>query len=184
MSDQPSRLEVAFARSIERRRGAAGPLHSRDDLYGFVSQLRGEGIPVEASAAVLDFDPMDYRRWLDDGTVVQYPSGRTFDASGQVGPLVGAPGPPPKRNRQEPAPSDQLRQAFDGPVRKRAAELFPEPPLEEAGWFPLVRLLAGEGVPVDVSTAILGVDLDAYRFWMADGRRQITSTVGDSERPA
>lgn len=175
---------MAFARSIERRRGAAGPLRSRDDLYQFVSQLRGEGIPVEASAAVLDFDPMDFRQWLDRDTVVQYPSGHAHNPSGQVRPLVVASRAASKRNRQEPAPSDHLRQAFDGPVRKRAAELFPEPPLDDAGWFPLVRLLAGEGVPVDVSTAILGVDLDAYRFWMADGRRQITSTVGDSERPA
>ncbi|PXW35371.1 UNVERIFIED_CONTAM: hypothetical protein DES50_101316 [Williamsia faeni] len=77
-----------------------------------------------------------------------------------------------------------MRRAFDGPVRNRAAELMPEPPGDDEGWFPLVRLLAGEGVPVDVSTAILGVDVDAYRSWTTDGRRQISSSVGDSGRPA
>lgn len=175
---------MAFARSIERRRGIAGPFRGRDDLYDFVSQLRLEGIPVEASAAVLDFDPMDFRRWLDKDAVVHCRPDDGRNGSAQVLALGGVSRAVPKRGRQDPAQSDELRRAFDAPVRKRAAELLPEPPLDEAGWFPLVRLLAGEGVPVDVSTAILGVDLDAYRFWMADGRGQITSAVGDSGRPA
>jgi hypothetical protein len=184
VSDRPNRLEVAFARSIERRRDAAGPLRSRDDLYRFVTHLRGDGIPVEASAAVLDFDPMDYRRWLADDTVVQYPVDRVRSASVPKRPPAG-PGPQASTRRiQNSPPSDQLRRAFDGPVRNRAAELMPDAPRSEVGWFPLVRLLAGEGVPVDVSSAILGVSVDAYRFWMADGRRQITGPVGDSGRPA
>jgi hypothetical protein len=184
VSDQPNRLEIAFSRSIERRRRAAGPIGSRDDLYHFVNRLRGDGIPVEASAAVLDFDPMDFRRWLADDTVVRFRSDRARNTSAQAAPLDRARRPASNRSGRQPAPSDQMRRAFEGPVRTRAAELMPEPPDDDEGWFPLVRLLAGEGVPVDVSTAILGVDVDAYRFWTTDDRRQISSSVGDSGRPA
>ncbi len=71
---------------------------------------------------------------------------------------------------------DSLMRAFESTVRLRAKELVADPPLHQSGWFPLMRLLAGEGVPVEVSATILGVDVVAYRDWVCDHRMQIDSS--------
>ncbi|WP_207837733.1 hypothetical protein [Williamsia soli] len=180
MSDGSNRVEHVFSRSIRRRWSAQGDIATRDDLYRFVKQLRDDGIPVEASAAVLEFDAADFRRWLAGDQPV-----RVFEAetaarversrqqlSGSETRLRGA-----GRRPVEPVEDcDSLMRAFESTVRLRARELVADPPLHQSGWFPLMRLLAGEGVPVEVSATILGVDVVAYRDWICDHRMQIDSS--------
>lgn len=183
VGDDSSRLEHVFSRSIARRRAESGALETREDLYQFVKQLQGEGIPVEASASVLKFEAMDFRRWLAGD---QPPA--EFEAA--IAKLRRPPAPrkTPNRSgaatvrtirRRVPPPSDncdKLLRAFEGTVRRRTAELITEPPDHESGWFPLMRLLAGEGVPVEVSATILGVDVGAYRNWLSDPHMHIATS--------
>lgn len=189
MGDDSSRLEHVFSRSIARRRAEFGVLETRDDLYRFVKQLQGEGIPVEASASVLDFEPMDFRRWLaGDQPLAEFEAATA---------KLRRPPPPRKRSKESgaasvrtirrrvPPPSDncdKLLRAFEGTVRRRTAELITEPPDHESGWFPLMRLLAGEGVPVEVSATILDVHVEAYREWLSDPHMHIEN-AGEHRDP-
>lgn len=188
MADESSRLEHVFSRSIERRRAEYGVVATREDLYRFVKQLQAEGIPVEASATVLEFDAMDFRRWVAGDQPIA-----DFEAATEVHRRRRGPKKKPDQSgsatvrpirRRMPPPSgncDKLLRAFEGTVRRRAAELIAEPPSHESGWFPLMRLLAGEGVPVEVSATILEVRVEAYRSWLSDPHVHIETQGNDRD---
>lgn len=180
MSDGSNRVEHVFSRSIRRRWSAQGDIATRDDLYRFVKQLRDDGIPVEASAAVLEFDAADFRRWLAGDQPLRVFEAETAERVqrsrqqlGSTESRVGGGGRHPAKPVDD---CDSLMRAFESTVRLRAKELVADPPLHQSGWFPLMRLLAGEGVPVEVSATILGVDVVAYRDWVCDHRMQIDSS--------
>lgn len=189
MADESSRLEYVFSRSIVRRRAEYGVITTREDLFRFVKELQAEGIPVEASAAVLEFDAMDFRRWAAGDQPIA-----AFEAATELHRRRRGPkkkpdqsGPAtvrPIRRRVPPPPGncDKLLRAFEGTVRRRAAELKVEPPSHESGWFPLMRLLAGEGVPVEVSATILEVRVEAYRSWFSDPRMPIDTPGTDRDQ--
>lgn len=185
VGDESSRLEHVFSRSIERRRVEYGVLDTRDDLYIFVKRLQAEGIPVEASAAVLEFDAMDFRRWLaGDQSVDEFEAAiakhRGPRAPRKKSDQSGLAQARPIRRRVPPSSDNgnKLLQAFEGTVRRRSAELIADPPTHESGWFPLMRVLAGEGVPVEVSAKILEVRVDRYRAWVSDPHMHV-ETAGD-----
>ncbi|PYE20088.1 hypothetical protein DFR67_102226 [Williamsia limnetica] len=180
MSDGSNRVEHVFSRSIRRRWSAQGQVSTRDELYAFVKQLRADGIPVEASAAVLEFDAGDFRRWLAGDQPLPVYEAETAERVQRSRQQIRNH---ETRLRRADRPAavpvedcDSLMRAFESTVRLRAKELVIDPPLQASGWFPLMRLLAGEGVPVEVSATILGVDVVAYRDWVSDHRMRIDSS--------
>lgn len=180
MSDGSNRVEHVFSRSIRRRWSAQGDITTRDDLYRFVKKLRDDGIPVEASAAVLEFDAADFRRWLAGDQPVRVFEAETAERVQRSRQELGNQDSRLRRAGRRPVEPvedcDSLMRAFESTVRLRAKELVADPPLRQSGWFPLMRLLAGEGVPVEVSATILGVDVVAYRDWVCDHRMRIDSS--------